>query len=201
MRFSAEHKIATVHAWFAAYNSRDVAELARLAHPSIEILPMRPLMGPLVGTAFLGHTGLRTLMQWTFEHFPHIHVERVNPRLTNSSITAETRFVYDAKSEPPMARDIWSLFDIGHDGIRRISAYASADELRAAARQSGVLTPREREIFTMLAGGLTANEIADELVLSPLTVRTHIQNGKDRLGARTRMEALTIALTRGEVSV
>jgi DNA-binding CsgD family transcriptional regulator len=44
-------------------------------------------------------------------------------------------------------------------------------------------------------------QIAEELVLSPLTVRTHIQNGKDRLGAKTRMEALTIALRRGEIRV
>jgi DNA-binding CsgD family transcriptional regulator len=47
---------------------------------------------------------------------------------------------------------------------------------------------------------LTATEIATELVLSPLTVRTHIQNGKDRLGAKTRMQALSMALQRGEIT-
>jgi DNA-binding NarL/FixJ family response regulator len=101
---------------------------------------------------------------------------------------------------PRVRRDIWSVFEIDSHGIRRITAYATADEARAAARPNATLTPREREVFGLLAQGFTAMQIAEQLVLSPLTVRTHIQNAKDRLGARTRMEALTIALKRGEIS-
>lgn len=62
-----------------------------------------------------------------------------------------------------------------------------------------VLTPREREVFQLLAEGLTAPAIADRLFLSPATVRTHVQNGIAKLGAKTRIEAIAIALSTGEI--
>jgi DNA-binding CsgD family transcriptional regulator len=196
-----DEKVAAVRAWYAAFNARDVRGLCEVAHPAIEIAPMRPLMAPLLGAAFHGHTGVKSLMQWTFEHYPRIHVARADPRESGRWITVETTFIIDVEAVPPHRRNVWSVYDIEPDGIRRIGAYATADEARAAARPNSTLTPREREVFGLLAQGLTATEIAEELVLSPLTVRTHIQNGKDRLGAKTRMEALSIALTRGELSV
>ena len=63
------------------------------------------------------------------------------------------------------------------------------------------LTPREREIFRLLALGFSGRDIAKQLFLSPDTVRTHVQNGVGRLGARTRGQAIAIALTRGEISL
>ena len=63
------------------------------------------------------------------------------------------------------------------------------------------LTPREREIFQLLALGFSGREIADRLVLSPDTVRTHVQNGIGRLGAKTRAQGIAIALTRGDISL
>jgi DNA-binding CsgD family transcriptional regulator len=195
-----DEKLAAVRGWFEAYNARDVRALCALSHPSIEILPQRPLMAPLMGTAFHGHDGIRTLMRWTFERYPRIHVEIRPPRATGDSVTADTTFIYDVEESPGVRREIWSVFKIDPQGIRRVYAYATLDEARAATRQNGTLTPREREVFGLLARGFTATEIAERLVLSPLTVRTHIQNAKDRLGARTRMEALSIALTRGDIS-
>ena len=63
------------------------------------------------------------------------------------------------------------------------------------------LTPRERQVLELLARGLTGPQIADHLVLSPETVRTHVQNGVDRLQAKTRVNAVAIALSRGEISL
>jgi DNA-binding CsgD family transcriptional regulator len=62
-----------------------------------------------------------------------------------------------------------------------------------------MLTPREREVFQLLARGRTAPEIAAELFISPATVRTHVQNGVGRLGAKTRVEAISIAMKNGEI--
>ncbi len=62
---------------------------------------------------------------------------------------------------------------------------------RAAA---GALTPREREITALLAGGWDGREIADRLVLSPETVRTHVRNAMERVNARTRAHLIAIAL-------
>src|SRR5829696_593939 len=61
------------------------------------------------------------------------------------------------------------------------------------------ISRREAEILTMLAEGLTGEEIARRLVLSPETVRTHIRNAMEKLNARTRIEAVVKALEQEEI--
>lgn len=61
------------------------------------------------------------------------------------------------------------------------------------------ISNRESEILTMLAKGLTGEEIARRLVLSPETVRTHVRNAMEKLNARTRVEAVVKALEREEI--
>lgn len=61
------------------------------------------------------------------------------------------------------------------------------------------LSSRESEILGFLADGLTGEEIARRLVLSPETVRTHVRNATEKLGARTRTEAVVRALERDEI--
>lgn len=62
-----------------------------------------------------------------------------------------------------------------------------------------VLSNRESEILAMLADGLTGEEIARRLVLSPETVRTHVRNAMLKLDARTRVGAVVKALDREEI--
>ncbi len=61
------------------------------------------------------------------------------------------------------------------------------------------LSNRESEVLAMLAEGLTGEQIAKRLVLSPETVRTHVRNAMGKLEARTRTEAVVIALDRNEI--
>jgi DNA-binding CsgD family transcriptional regulator len=61
-------------------------------------------------------------------------------------------------------------------------------------------TVREREILELLAGGRTDGQIAALLELSPATVQTHVRNAKSKLGARTRAQAVAIALQRGLIA-
>jgi DNA-binding NarL/FixJ family response regulator len=61
------------------------------------------------------------------------------------------------------------------------------------------LSGREAEILALLARGLTGEEIAQRLVLSPETVRTHVRNAMGKLEARTRTEAVVKALELGEI--
>lgn len=61
------------------------------------------------------------------------------------------------------------------------------------------LSSRESEILGLLAEGLTGEQIAKRLVLSPETVRTHVRNAMEKLGAPTRIAAVVKALERGEV--
>ena len=63
------------------------------------------------------------------------------------------------------------------------------------------LSPREREILELLAGGRTQKEIALALVLSPKTVATHIQHVLSKLGVHSRAEAVAAAYRRGLVDV
>jgi DNA-binding CsgD family transcriptional regulator len=56
---------------------------------------------------------------------------------------------------------------------------------------------REREILGLLAKGSTDAQIAEVLELSPATVQTHVRNAKAKLGARTRAQAVALALVSG----
>jgi PAS domain S-box-containing protein len=76
-----------------------------------------------------------------------------------------------------------------------------SDGDRASGRRTRTLSPREREVLGMLARGLTGEQIAERLVLSPETVRTHIRNAREKLGASTRVEAVTMALLAREIQV
>lgn len=61
------------------------------------------------------------------------------------------------------------------------------------------ISSREAEILALLADGLTGEQIAQRLVLSPETVRTHIRNAMEKLGARTRTGAVVKAIELGEI--
>jgi DNA-binding NarL/FixJ family response regulator len=72
---------------------------------------------------------------------------------------------------------------------------------RGATKRVPHLSPREREILDLLAQGLTGEQIAVQLFLSPETVRTHVRNAMDKLEAHTRVHAIAIALRQGEISL
>jgi DNA-binding NarL/FixJ family response regulator len=55
-----------------------------------------------------------------------------------------------------------------------------------------ILTPREWEVLDQMSLGRTTRQIADHLVLSPETVRTHVKNLMRKLGASSRQEAVEL---------
>jgi len=59
------------------------------------------------------------------------------------------------------------------------------------------LTEREREVLSLVAEGLSNAAIADRLVVSVHTVRNHIASLSAKLGAHSKLEALSIALRQG----
>ena len=64
---------------------------------------------------------------------------------------------------------------------------------RALGNQLAALTRREREVLELLADGHRAGAIADELGLSVLTVRNHIQAILRKLGCHSQLEAAALA--------
>jgi DNA-binding NarL/FixJ family response regulator len=70
-----------------------------------------------------------------------------------------------------------------------------------AIQRQPALSGREREIIQLLAGGRTGEEVAEYLVLSAETVKTHIRNAMAKLEARNRVHAIAIALRSGQITV
>ncbi|MFI9810815.1 response regulator [Saccharothrix variisporea] len=84
---------------------------------------------------------------------------------------------------------------------RLIEEFAARPEHRrpdpAALRE---LTAREREVLALVAGGLSNEEIADHLVISPATSRTHVSRVMVKLGARDRAQLVVLAYESGLVT-
>ncbi|MDO5750994.1 MAG: response regulator transcription factor [Rothia sp. (in: high G+C Gram-positive bacteria)] len=62
------------------------------------------------------------------------------------------------------------------------------------------LTPREMDIYMLLAQGLSNGEMSEELVLSEATIKTHVSHILGKLGARDRVQAVIMAYEAGLVS-
>jgi two-component system nitrate/nitrite response regulator NarL len=73
-----------------------------------------------------------------------------------------------------------------------VLAASLATSRRADDRRA--LSPREREVLRMLAEGGSYAEIGSTLFLSPDTVRAHAQRAMTKLGARTRTQAVAVAM-------
>ena len=62
------------------------------------------------------------------------------------------------------------------------------------------LTPREREVLTLLAAGRSDGQIAEQLFISKSTAAVHVANIKGKLGATSRVEIATTAIEQGLVA-
>jgi DNA-binding CsgD family transcriptional regulator len=71
-------------------------------------------------------------------------------------------------------------------------ARVNADVGEAARTRSADLRPRELAILRLYGEGLGTDQIAELLVLSPHTVRTHVRNARRHLGVSSRAEALDL---------
>jgi DNA-binding NarL/FixJ family response regulator len=90
----------------------------------------------------------------------------------------------DALLSPSVTRRVMAMF-----------AHHVAPTTRPDAVAS--LTEREREIVAWVATGRSNDEIADELYLSPATVRTHVGRAISKLGARDRAQLVVLAVRAG----
>ena len=68
---------------------------------------------------------------------------------------------------------------------------------RRSTERQPALSGREREVLDLLSQGLTGEQVAERLFLSPETIKTHIRNAMNKLEANTRVHAIAIALREG----
>jgi DNA-binding NarL/FixJ family response regulator len=85
---------------------------------------------------------------------------------------------------------------------RRLIAQFTATRTAHAVAEDrlAVLTQREREVLALVGKGLSNQEIAARLVLSPATARTHVSRAMVKLGARDRAQLVVVAYQTGLVS-
>jgi DNA-binding NarL/FixJ family response regulator len=74
------------------------------------------------------------------------------------------------------------------------------DSERPTPEALRVLTDREREVLGLVAVGLSNDEIAERLFVSPVTAKTHVNRAMMKLGARDRAQLVVIAYQTGLVS-
>jgi DNA-binding NarL/FixJ family response regulator len=72
-------------------------------------------------------------------------------------------------------------------------------EASRAAERLVALTPREREVLSLLVDGMDLQRIAATLVISPETARTHVQRVLRKLGVHSRLEAIALVAKSGMV--
>ena len=81
------------------------------------------------------------------------------------------------------------------DALRSVAPQGeAADDLTPSAAEPPPLTPREREILSLVADGMTNDMVAATLSISPETVQSHVRNVMVKLEADSRTEAVATAL-------
>jgi DNA-binding CsgD family transcriptional regulator/ketosteroid isomerase-like protein len=188
--------------WFTAFNARDLDEMLALADPGIEMIPPANAVAAAPGATYHGHEGVSTLIGEAFRLWPRARMQSGQVEEVGTAVVVSMGFVLDDLAEPPNVRRVTTVHRFRDNRISLIHSFDTAAEaMRSIPAGEPLLTTREREVFQLLAEGLTTAEVADRLFLAPTTVRTHVQNGIDRLGVNTRVQAVAQALAHGEIEV
>jgi len=146
-------------------------------------------------------------------HLPGYSADQLMPRLRNASPGSRVIILTSDTSEASLVKGIQAgvsgfltkdrALDDVVQALRSVASGKSIltdDQLAKVPRafaDAEQLTIREVEILRLLARGRDTQAIADELTISSNTVRTHLQNTFSKLGAHSKLEAVSIAGRRG----
>jgi DNA-binding NarL/FixJ family response regulator len=185
-----------------AGTGREAVELARSARADVVLMDIRmPDMDGIEATRRIAAAedlaGVRVLVLTTFENDDNVvlalragasgflgkHVDPVDLLRAIRVVAAG-----EALLSPAATRGLVSRF-----------LSQPVPNALPAALELGDLTDREREVLVLVAYGLSNEEIATRLHLSPLTVKTHINRAMTKLGVRDRAQLVVIAYQSGLV--
>jgi NarL family two-component system response regulator LiaR len=97
------------------------------------------------------------------------------------------------------ADELATAIRAAHAGRPTLAPEATQALIQATTRtetEACDLTPREREVLTWVVKGMSNGQIAEQLVISPVTVKFHVSNILSKLGCTSRTEAAALAVQR-----
>ncbi|MFB8239168.1 response regulator [Kitasatospora purpeofusca] len=187
-----------------AADGREAVELARATRPDVVLMDIRmPGVDGLSATAAIcgdpDLAGTRVLILTTFEIDGYVAQALragaggfLGKDAEPTELLAALRRV--AAGEPLLSAAATRAV------IDRLLAQPDPDRAPAAAPERlAALTAREREVMAMAATGLSNEEIAARMYVSPFTVRTHIHRAMAKLDARDRAQLVALAYQTGLV--
>jgi DNA-binding NarL/FixJ family response regulator len=186
-----------------AGDGREAVRLAKAAQADVVLMDIRmPLLDGLAATRLITHdedlAGVKVLILTTFEIDEYVFEALragasgfLGKSVEASELLQAIRTVSrgDALLSPTATRTLISRF------LATPAAPKPADE--TILRGLEALTEREREITALVATGLSNDEIAAQLVLSPATVKTHVNRAMVKVGARDRAQLVVSAYRSG----
>ena len=184
-----------------AGDGAEAIERARELRPDVVLMDIRmPTMDGVEATARLAEAGIdpapRVLVLTTFDLDEYVFgalragaagfLLKDAPRET---LVEAIRVVHrgDALLSPSITRRLVEDFA------------ARTDPIEPPAAVMSELTPREREVLVLVAHGLSNGEIAERLVVTEATVKSHVGSVLMKLGLRDRVQAVVFAYERGIV--
>ncbi|MFJ9903181.1 response regulator [Streptomyces sp. NPDC101152] len=185
-----------------AADGRDAVHLARSERADVVVMDIRmPEVDGIEATRLIGRdedlAGVKVLVLTTFE---------VDEFVIEALRAGASGFLGKGV-EPAQLLDAIRLVATGEallspaatkGLIARVVAQPAAGDLVDPGRLA-TLTPREREVMTLVATGLSNDEIAERLFVAPVTVKTHANRAMAKLGARDRAQLVVIAYETGLV--
>jgi len=196
-----------------AANGEEALALARHLRPDVVLMDIRmPAMDGLEATRQIAGeqelADVRVLILTTFESDEYVFEALragASGFLLKDAEPAEliqaVRVVAagEALLSPSVTRRLIGAFAGGTVAGARAGARSEAGRPGASSTQLEVLTDREREVMALVGLGLSNDEIAERLTISPATAKTHVSRAMVKLGARDRAQLVVLAYQSGLV--